>query len=75
MPEVKSAYYQRRLVIYVYTLLMVLLIGRIWIKGITTFLALISAGLAIAMHDTIANIAGWAFIISRQPFKVGIGFK
>jgi len=71
IPEVKNAYYQRRVVIYIYTLLMTLLIGRVWIKGITTFLGLISAGLAIAMHDTIANITAWAFIISRQPFKVG----
>jgi len=34
-------------------------------------LGLASAGLAIAMHDTIANIAGWVFILSRKPFKVG----
>jgi small-conductance mechanosensitive channel len=50
------------------------LIGPIWTKGIaslTTFLGLASAGFAIAMHDTIANMAGWFFIMSRKPFKVG----
>jgi len=39
--------------------------------SLTTFLGLASAGVAIAMHDTIANLAGWFFIISRRPFKVG----
>ncbi|MDZ7724569.1 MAG: mechanosensitive ion channel family protein [candidate division KSB1 bacterium] len=67
-------YYMRRTFVYIYTVLLVLMIGRVWIKGlesITTFLGLASAGLAIAMHDTVANIAGWVFIISRKPFKVG----
>lgn len=67
-------YYLRRTFVYIYTVLLILLVGRVWIKGlesITTFLGLASAGLAIAMHDTVANIAGWAFIISRKPFKVG----
>lgn len=68
------AYRSRRAVLYAYTLLLVMLIGPIWLKGIaslTTFLGLAGAGVAIAMHDTIANIAGWFFIISRKPFKVG----
>jgi small-conductance mechanosensitive channel len=34
-------------------------------------LGLASAGLAIAMHDTIANLAGWLYIMSVKPFKVG----
>jgi len=49
-------------------------VGLVWIEGVgslTTFLGLASAGVAIAMHDTIANITGWFFIISKQPFKVG----
>ncbi len=70
----RRIYRWRRGILYVYTLLLVLLVGPIWLEGIaslTTFLGLASAGLAIAMHDTIANIAGWFFIISRTPFKVG----
>jgi small-conductance mechanosensitive channel len=70
----KLVYRSRRAILYAYTLLLMLLIGPIWLKGIaslTTFLGLASAGLAVAMHDTIANIAGWFFIIWRKPFKVG----
>ena len=41
------------------------------LDSLTTFLGLASAGLAIALHDIIADIAGWVFILSRKPFKVG----
>ncbi|MFO7936705.1 MAG: mechanosensitive ion channel [Kiritimatiellia bacterium] len=70
----KRKYHLNRIVLYVYSVLIVVLIGHIWISGIqslTTFLGLASAGLAIALHDTVANIAGWLFIITRKPFKVG----
>lgn len=72
--DVKAAYRWRHAVLYTYTILLVLLIGPIWVRGITsltTFLGLASAGIAVAMHDTIANLAGWFFIIWRKPFKVG----
>lgn len=72
--DARRAYFWRRAVLYTYSLLLLLLIGRIWIKGIdslTTFFGLATAGIAVAMHDTIANIAGWLFIMSRRPFKVG----
>jgi len=72
--DLKLGYRCRRGLLYAYTLLLILLIGPIWLKGIaslTTFLGLASAGVAVAMHDTIANIAGWFFIVSRKPFKVG----
>ena len=74
VPNAKRSYHARRISLYVFVLLVVLLIGPLWITGLgnlTTFLGLASAGLAIALHDTIANIAGWAFIISRRPFKLG----
>lgn len=72
--DAKRAYFWRRTVLYTYSLLIICLLGRIWMEGIrslTTLLGLASAGVAIAMHDTIANIAGWCFIVTRKPFKVG----
>ena len=72
--DVKVAYRWRRAVLYTYTIFLILMIGSIWTRGITsltTFLGLASAGLAVAMHDTIANLTGWIFIIWRKPFKVG----
>jgi len=70
----RRLYSLRRGVLYVYSLLLIIILGRIWIRGLgslSTFLGLASAGLAVAMHDTIANIAGWVFIISRAPFRIG----
>jgi small-conductance mechanosensitive channel len=72
--DVKHGHLWRRGVLYLYTLLVVILLGIIWVEGLsslTTLFGLASAGVAIAMHDTIANIAGWCFIVSRKPFNVG----
>ncbi len=74
IPDVKRAYQYRRIILYLYSLLLILFVGSIWVKGIdslTTFLGLATAGLAIAMHDTIANLAGWIFILWRKPFSLG----
>lgn len=74
IPDAMKSYRWRRAILYSYSVLLIVLIGPIWIKGIaslTTFLGLASAGVAVSMHDTIANVAGWFFIMSRKPFKVG----
>ena len=58
-------------IIYVFALI---IIGRIWFKGIqsiATYLGLLSAGVAIALKDPLTNITGWFFILSRTPFAVG----
>jgi len=59
---------------YTAFLVAVLLVGQIWLQGLRTlgtFLGLLSAGLAIALKDVVADVAGWLFIISRRPFEVG----
>ncbi|EIM75948.1 mechanosensitive ion channel protein MscS [Nitritalea halalkaliphila LW7] len=51
-----------------------MLIGNIWItnfQSITTFLGLLSAGIAIALKDIFVNLAGWLFIYWKKPFDVG----
>jgi len=52
-----------------------ILIGiQIWFAGLRdlgTFLGLFSAGLAIALKDMVADIAGWAYCLIRRPFEVG----
>ena len=70
----KRRYHIRRTATYVHTFFVVIVIGSIWFQGIasiSTFLGLASAGLAVAMHDTIANMAGFFFIEARKPFRVG----
>src|SRR5213078_2185681 len=52
----------------------VILVAQTWFVGtaaLTTYLGLVSAGLAIALKEPLSNVAGWAFIIWRRPFEVG----
>ncbi|GAB4267736.1 MAG: hypothetical protein Kow0029_02460 [Candidatus Rifleibacteriota bacterium] len=72
--DIRKNYLYHRLVLYVYSFLLIVFVGRIWVEAIdsiTTFLGLVSAGIAIALHDIFANLAGWAFIVWRQPFRLG----
>lgn len=41
------------------------------IRSFGTFLGLLTAGLAIALKDPVANLAGWGFIMWRRPFDMG----
>jgi len=59
---------------YAYGGVAFLLIVRVWFQSLTglgTYLGLLSAGLAIALQDPLANLAGWVFIVARTPFRVG----
>jgi small-conductance mechanosensitive channel len=47
---------------------------RVWFQeltGLATYLGLLSAGIAIALQDALTNLAGWVFILTRRPFRVG----
>jgi small-conductance mechanosensitive channel len=52
-----------------------LIIFKVWVRegvsGFATYLGLLSAGLAIALQDPVANFAGWIYIIMRRPFGIG----
>lgn len=50
------------------------LVLKIWlhdITGLATYFGLLSAGLAIALQDPVANVAGWIYIVIRRPFGLG----
>jgi len=69
-----TRYRWRKSVGYLFLVVAVLIIGREWLEGfksIATFLGIVSAGIAIALKDTLANLAGWAFIVWSRPFEVG----
>jgi small-conductance mechanosensitive channel len=72
--DVRQRYSWTRGVTSAIAVLIVLFLGTIWFAGlarIATFAGILAAGLAVALHDTIANIAGFLFIILRRPFEVG----
>lgn len=70
----KQRYKWKRSVSFTIGLLTVILIASVWIKAIGqfgAFLGLFTAGLAIALKDPLTNIAGWIFILTRNPFNLG----
>lgn len=59
---------------YVTFVVGILVVSQIWLETLQqlgTFLGLLSAGLAIALRDVVANLAGWLFILWRRPFELG----
>jgi len=72
--DVRVRYNWRKSVTYACVILGFLILGRVWFAGfqsLTTYLGLLSAGVAIALKDPIVNLAAWAFIMWRRPFTVG----
>ena len=72
--DVRQQYQWRKSITYVIFTLATLTVARIWLEGLqalSTFLGLLSAGLAIALQDPIVNLAGWLFLMWRRPFGVG----
>ncbi len=73
--DVKRRYHARRVIDYTTTTIVLLALFWVWFSkqmpGVMSFLGLLSAGIAVALHDTIANVAGWLFIMWRKPFQVG----
>jgi small-conductance mechanosensitive channel len=72
--DLRSRYNWRKVSAYISVTIGLLIVGRIWLTGFqafATFAGLVSAGIAIALKDTVANIAGWVFIVWRRPFAPG----
>lgn len=67
-------YFVKKKVVYFLSILWIIIILFIWsdaTANLTTYIGLLSAGIAIALRELFTNIAGWLFIEIRQPFDVG----
>ncbi|MCB1121061.1 MAG: mechanosensitive ion channel family protein [Verrucomicrobiae bacterium] len=72
--EVRTQYRMRKTITYIIWPIAFLVVGRIWFTGfqaLSTYLGLLSAGLAIALQSPLINLAGWIFILWRKPFIAG----
>ncbi len=72
--NVKTRYFWKQLLAYTIPITALFLIGMVWVdafRHLGAFLGLLSAGIAIALKDLLANMAGWAFIVFRKPFVLG----
>jgi small-conductance mechanosensitive channel len=72
--DVRLRYKLRKTIGYVLFAAGAFALARVWLGGygeVATYFGLLSAGIAIALKDLLANLAGWVFISLRQPFEVG----
>jgi len=72
--DLKALYAWKKITSYLVTGIGVITILFVWmeeIQSLSTFLGLLSAGLAIALKDPVANFFGWLYIVFRQPFEMG----
>lgn len=74
MEDVRIRYTWQKAAGYIIVVLGFFLLGSIWFVGFgnaSTYLGLITAGLAIALKDLVTGFAGWVFILWNRPFAVG----
>ncbi len=74
LDDLRARYQWKKTTLYVTVIISLMVLGNIWFAGfesLTTYLGLLSAGLAIALKDPLVNIVGWGFILWRRPFQVG----
>ncbi|HHS50920.1 MAG TPA: mechanosensitive ion channel family protein [candidate division Zixibacteria bacterium] len=69
-----TLYGVRKRVLYISTILGVFFIAGIWaefISGLSTFLGIIGAGVALALKDPLTSIAGWLYLTVSRPYILG----
>jgi small-conductance mechanosensitive channel len=72
--DARTRYQWAKITANVAIVVALLAIAAIWLSGLGslgTFLGLLSAGLAIALKDVVADLAAWVFIVVRRPFEMG----
>lgn len=59
---------------YFLKILLLLALFELWFSedwSLASFVGLLSAGLAFILREPLLNLAGWIFIVTRQPFNLG----
>ena len=63
--DIRSRYIWQKTITYITLFLGIFLPASLWIEEVqdlTTFLGLLSAGIAITLKDIFVNVAGWVFL-------------
>ena len=72
--EIAQRHQYRKRVGYLAGLVYIIILIPIW-AGSTqqwaTVLSVMGAGIALALHEALLNIAGWIYIMIRRPYKTG----
>jgi small-conductance mechanosensitive channel len=66
-------YRTRKVLSYTITIIGLVVIASLWLEssGFATYIGFLTAGLAIALSDVLKNLAGWLYIVTRRPFRLG----
>lgn len=70
----KTAYKWKKNLSYISAFIGLIFLTQIWFSALgnlTTYLGLLSAGIAIALKDPLTDLVAWMFIIFRTPFDIG----
>jgi small-conductance mechanosensitive channel len=57
--------------VFAISALFIVTLGGAGLASIVTYLGILSAGIAVALSDLLRNLAGFVYITTRRPFKVG----
>lgn len=74
LSDKRLQYQWRKGISYAVSGVAALVVATIWIDGFSqvgTFLGLLTAGIAIALRDVVADVAGWIVIMWKRPFRLG----
>lgn len=74
VPETEDWYQTRRVATYITTIIALISLAFIWLDAfdeLSTYLGLVSAGIAISLSDLLKNMAGWLYIVVRRPLWLG----
>ena len=74
VPETEDWYQTRRVATYITTIIALVSLAFIWLDAfdeLSTYLGLVSAGIAISLSDLLKNMAGWLYIVVRRPLWLG----
>lgn len=72
--EIVKRHQYRKWASYIVTAVYVLILISIWAgstKQWATVLSVTGAGIALALHEVLLNLAGWLYIMIRRPFRTG----
>jgi small-conductance mechanosensitive channel len=72
--EIRKKHEYRKRFSYIASLMYILILIPIWAGNLqqwATILSVTGAGIALALHEVLLNIAGWVYVIVRRPYITG----
>ena len=72
--DIAKKHQYRKRASYAATFIYILILIPLWAGATqqwTTILSVMGAGIALALHEVLLNIAGWVYITLRRPYKEG----